>query len=42
MALPKLVQVTDLASPDSFVFFLDTFDTDHAVGVGFLDTERNE
>merc|ERR550534_648664 len=38
-ALPFLVLVFDLASPNSFVFFLDTVDMDHAVGTIFLDAK---
>ena len=38
---PILVLVMDFTAPNSLVFFLDTFDTDHAVGIIFLDTERN-
>ena len=40
-ALPFLVLVFELAPPNSFVFLLDTFDTDCASGIFFLDTEIN-
>jgi hypothetical protein len=40
-ALSFLVLVFELASPNSFVFFLDTFDTDYADGIIFLDAEIN-